>query len=62
MQSRSRLVHVFPFRKLIPREMRRSLRSPSFETGLLVVLLMLIATVSIVLLSSWFETLTLFGK
>jgi hypothetical protein len=60
MPSHSHQVHIFSFRRLILREARRFLRSPSFAAGVLVLFLMLIATVSILLLSSWLENLALF--
>jgi hypothetical protein len=62
MQSGGGQFPAFLLRRLIPKETRRSLRSSSFVTGLLVVFLMLIVTVGIVLLSPWLESLTLLGQ
>jgi len=59
MQSHSHQFHVFPFRRLIPKETRKFLRSPSFATGVLVLFLGLIVFISVLLLASWWESLAL---
>lgn len=58
MQSHSHQSRLFPLGRLIPRAARRFLRSPSFATGVLVLVLLLMVILSILLLAPWWESFT----